>query len=115
LEIPNITNDAWTSYSSSALQHLAAATLRTIENRRTLVRAGTSGFTGIIDPNGKILTSLPLFTKGEITYDVPIYNDHKTFYTKHGQFMDNISSYLFLIIMLLTLISIINDRKRNRN
>ena len=111
----NITNDAWTNYSSAALQHLAAASLRTIENRRSLVRAGTSGFTGIIDPNGKILTSLPLFTKGEITYDVPIYHGHKTFYTKHGKFMDNISSYLFLIIMLIALMSRVNDKKRKHH
>ena len=33
----NITNDAWTDYSATALQHLAAASLRTIETRRSLV------------------------------------------------------------------------------
>ncbi|MBN2616768.1 MAG: apolipoprotein N-acyltransferase [Spirochaetales bacterium] len=96
----NITNDAWTTDTATALQHLAAASLRTIETRRSLVRAGTSGFTGVIDPNGEILASLPLFTKDLLTYDVPIYNDKITFYTKYGYLIDNVG-YLFLAISLL--------------
>ncbi len=108
----NITNDAWTSSSSSPLQHLAAASLRTIENRRSLVRAGTSGFTGVIDPNGKILESLPLFTEGELTYNVPVYDGHKTIYTKYGNIIDNIGYLLFFLTLLLALFKTINERKK---
>lgn len=106
----NITNDAWTQYSATPLQHLAAASLRTIETRRSLVRAGTSGFTGVIDPNGKIIGSLPLFEKGELTYDVPIYNGHITFYTKYGKIIDYSSYFIFCFIFLIVLIQIFTKK-----
>lgn len=99
----NITNDAWTQYSATPLQHLAAASLRTIETRRSLVRAGTSGFTGVIDPNGNIIASLPLFEKGELTYDVPIYNGHITFYTKYGNYIDYSSYFISIFFVILTI------------
>lgn len=109
----NITNDAWTDYTATALQHLAAASLRTIENRRTLVRAGTSGFTGVIDPNGEIIASLPLFTKDQLTYDVPIYNGDITIYTKYGKFIDY-TPYLFLLIsLILSIIKLVKSRIDN--
>jgi len=100
----NITNDAWTQYSATPLQHLSAAVMRSIETRRSLVRSGTSGFTGVIDPNGKIVASLPLFVKDELTYDVPIYNGHITFYTKFGKFMDNLGYIGLFIALILSLI-----------
>ena len=108
----NITNDAWTSFPATPLQHLAAATLRTIETRRTLVRAGTSGFSGVIDPNGQILDSLPLFTKDQLTYDVPVYSGEITIYTKYGKIADNSSYILFILIMAWAFIKFILRRNK---
>lgn len=108
----NITNDAWTSSPTAALQHLAAAALRTIENRRTLVRAGTSGFTGIIDPNGKIIKSLPLFVKDQLTYDIPIYNSKVTFYTRYGAILDLIPYILLSVVVLISIFLHILERKK---
>lgn len=108
----NITNDAWTSSPTAALQHLAAAALRTIENRRTLVRAGTSGFTGIIDPNGKIIESLPLFTKDQLTYDIPIYNEKITFYTQNGAILDIIPYILLCLIIFASISKHLIERKK---
>lgn len=108
----NITNDAWTSYPATALQHLAAASLRTIENRRSLVRAGTTGFTGVIDPNGVVLASLPLFTKAELTYDVPIYSGHITIYTKYGYIIDYIGYVLLLIVIISAILVQISEKRK---
>lgn len=93
----NITNVAWTSSHAAALQHVAAASLRTIENRRSLVRAGTSGYTAVIDPNGKILKALPIFTKAQLTYDVPIYNEKLTIYTRYGHKIEIFGIILFIV------------------
>lgn len=98
----NLTNDAWTKEEAASKQHLSAATFRSIENRRTMIRSGTSGYTCIIDPNGEILAELPLFTKGELTYDSPIYTGKITFYTKYG----NIIEKLLLIILFIQLLYI---------
>lgn len=109
----NITNDAWTLYSATPLQHLAAASLRTIETRRSLVRAGTSGFTGVIDPNGEIIASLPLFVKDELTFDVPIYDGHITIYTKIGSIID-LSCYIVLLgIMILAIVKLIIEKRKS--
>lgn len=97
----NLTNDAWSSEPACSKQHLAAAIFRSIENRRSFVRVGNSGFTCIIDPNGKILGSLPILTRGQITFDVPIYSDTKTFYTKYGNVFDKL---LLIAIAILSLI-----------
>ncbi len=111
----NITNDAWTQFSATPLQHLAAASLRTIETRRSLVRSGTSGFTGVIDPNGKIIASLPLFVKDELTFDVPIYDGHITIYTKYGSIIDFSGYFILLGILILGIISLILEKKKSVN
>ncbi|MGL1894002.1 MAG: apolipoprotein N-acyltransferase [Spirochaetaceae bacterium] len=109
----NITNDAWTDYPATALQHLAAASLRTIETRRSLVRAGTTGFTGVIDPNGKIVASLPLFTKDILTYDVPIYSEHITFYTRFGEIIDSLAYYILAFLLAFTIVIKIVKKKNS--
>ncbi|MGL1894003.1 MAG: apolipoprotein N-acyltransferase [Spirochaetaceae bacterium] len=95
--IINATNDAWSTEPSCSKQHLSASIFRTIENRRSFVRVGTGGYSGVIDPNGKILTSLPVLIRGQLSYDVPIYNEKTTFYTKFGDIIEKI----FLIILLI--------------
>jgi apolipoprotein N-acyltransferase len=106
----NITNDAWTDSPSAALQHLAAAAIRTIETRTSLIRSGTSGFTSIIDPNGKIIASLPLFVKDQLTDYVPIVSNNPTIYVKYGHLLDKLPYFLLFGIIILSVI--INIRKR---
>ncbi len=106
----NITNDAWTDSPSAALQHLAAAAIRTIETRTSLIRSGTSGFTSIIDPNGKIIASLPLFVKDQLTGYVPIVPNNPTFYVKYGDILDRLPYFVLLAIFIFSIV--INIKKR---
>ena len=76
-----------------------------------MVRAGTTGFTGVIDPNGQIIASLPLFTKAELTYDVPIYDGPLTIYTKYGQIIDKSPYVLLLVSFLLAIIRKFTTKK----
>ena len=50
----NITNDAWFKDTNAPFMHLQAAVFRTIENRRTLIRAANTGVSCIIDSYGRI-------------------------------------------------------------
>jgi apolipoprotein N-acyltransferase len=59
----NITNDAWFGRSPVAVQHLAMAALRAVENRAYLVRAANSGISAIIAPDGRIVSASGLFTR----------------------------------------------------
>lgn len=101
----NLTNDAWSKEPACSMQHLSAAVFRTIENRRSLVRSGTGGYTCVIDPNGNILKSLPILTKGQLTFDTPIYSGHKTFYTRYGNIIDKILIILLIILIVVKKLS----------
>lgn len=102
--IINMTNDAWSSEPACSKQHLAAALFRSIENRRSFIRVGTGGYTCIIDPNGKILDSLPILTRDYIVYDTPVYSGKVTFFTKYGPI---IQWFLIAIFSLLIVIKLL--------
>lgn len=69
----NLTNNSWSRTESAQTQHFAAARFRSIETRRTLVRATNSGLTSVVDPWGRLSASLPMFTPTVLRTDVPIY------------------------------------------
>lgn len=98
--IVNLTNDAWSTEEACSKQHLAASIFRSIENRRSFVRVGNGGYSAVIDANGKIIASLPILTRGQLTYDVPIYNSKTTFYTKYGNVFDKILISIFVLMII---------------
>ncbi|WP_053228426.1 apolipoprotein N-acyltransferase [Spirochaeta cellobiosiphila] len=98
--IVNITNDSWAFSVVSMMQHLSISTFRAVENRRSLVRSANGGMTAVVDPNGRILAEAEPFTKTHLTYDVPVYTDSLSVYTKFGDW----SGILFMILGLASLI-----------
>lgn len=55
------TNNASFRRSALARQHLAADQMRAAEQGRYLVRAAITGISAVIDPDGRVVSSLPLF------------------------------------------------------
>jgi apolipoprotein N-acyltransferase len=80
----NMTNDAWSRSVSCAMQHMSMAVFRAVENRRSVVRSTNAGITCIIDPNGRILSSLRPFTEGTLIGAVPVYTRDTTLYLRWG-------------------------------
>jgi apolipoprotein N-acyltransferase len=62
-----ITNDGWYGTSSAPYQHWAQAVVRAVENRRYLLRAATTGISGVIDPFGRVLRRSRLMTQDVLT------------------------------------------------
>ncbi len=64
-------NNAWYMDSSAAEKHFSMSRMRAIENHRYLIQAANTGISGIVDPNGKVVTRSTLnsrtVVKGAIT------------------------------------------------
>lgn len=81
----NLSNDSWSKTISGETQHLAAARLRTIETRRTLIRSTNAGVSTVINPWGQMDYTLPLFKADTVTATIPVYKrDTLTVYTILG-------------------------------
>lgn len=62
-----ITNDAWFERSAASLQHLQASVFRAVEGRHWVARSANTGWTGFIDPAGRLSrfpAQLPRFESG---------------------------------------------------
>ncbi len=76
-------NDAWFGRSMAPYQHEALALWRAVENRRYFVRAGNAGVTGVIDPLGRVVGRLGMFTEETLRAEIrPL--RMRTFYTRWG-------------------------------
>jgi apolipoprotein N-acyltransferase len=56
-------NDAWFGRSFAAAQHFEMARMRALEHGKMLIRSTNSGITGMIDHKGKVINTLPSFTR----------------------------------------------------
>ena len=83
----NITNDSWSKTRSAEIQHFAAASYLAIEFRTTLVRCANSGYSVVVNPAGKLVVDLPLFTESSCGTSVPVYERRATFYFVFGDWL----------------------------
>lgn len=76
-------NDAWFGATAAPYEHEALALWRAIENRRYFLRAGNAGVTSVVDPFGRVVKRLGLFTEETLQAEIrPL--RIRTFYTEHG-------------------------------
>ena len=78
-----VTNDGWFGESSAPFQHLRMGAVRSVENRRYMVRTANTGISAIIDPYGRIesRTSIGVRT---ILDGTAHFRSDLTFYTQYG-------------------------------
>ena len=96
----NLTNDAWFGRSVASRQHNLIASFRAIENRRFLLRSTNSGLTAIIDPTGKTIEELPIFTTTSLSKTIGLLNQQTIF----GKFATNRIWWLFYAYAIICLL-----------
>ena len=106
-----ITNDSWYGTSSAPYQHFAMAAVRAVENRRFLLRAATTGVSGIIDPYGRVLSRSKMMTQTYFTEMIAPINT-LTPYTRYGDYFPLASLTLAAIFLILSLAVRKNDNKK---
>lgn len=80
----NITNDAWFGRSSGPYQHFAASRFRAVEQGLPLVRAANNGISAIVDPYGRVVTSLGLDAVGVVDGPLPAATAKLPLYARIG-------------------------------
>jgi apolipoprotein N-acyltransferase len=79
----NVSDDGWYGDTSAPWQHLNMARMRAIENRRWLLRDTNNGVTAAIDPDGRVLQSIPRHRVDALAAQFG-FRDELTFYTAQG-------------------------------
>tara|TARA_Y100001936_G_C16093953_1_gene689680 strand:+ start:2245 stop:3801 length:1557 start_codon:yes stop_codon:yes gene_type:complete len=97
----NVTNDAWFGMSAGPYQHFASAQMRAVEEGLPLVRVANTGISGVIDPYGRVISSIGLGRQGavDVALPAPIL---PTFFARFG---NAIPMVLAILLCLTTTIS----------
>ena len=106
-----ITNDSWWDDSPGHRQHFEMSRLRAIETRRYILRAANGGFSGVIDPLGRVLEKTNYDERTAIKATVYAKSD-ETFYVKHGDYLARIAIVLTFVALLFSIISPVVRRFR---
>jgi apolipoprotein N-acyltransferase len=78
-----ITNDAWFGTTGAPYQHHLNVVFRAIENRVYFARSANTGISSLVDPNGRILITTPIYEQASFIGTVKPTPFH-TFYTRRG-------------------------------
>jgi apolipoprotein N-acyltransferase len=92
----NLTNDSWYGKSTEPVEHLALASFRSIEHRRSLVRATNTGISAFVDPVGRIVTRSGIWTRETLVARVPMMQG-RTLYSFLGDWLGWVCTLLSLI------------------
>ncbi len=104
----NLTFDTWFGSTHAPYQHHLIAAFRAIENRRYLIRCTNSGYTAVVDPTGRTIASIPMFTAGTLKTKVRLI-DEMTVYTAY---LGETPWWLLLVVALGLMV--MEARKRRR-
>jgi apolipoprotein N-acyltransferase len=97
----NISNDGWFGRSAAAEQHLHMARVRSVENRRWILRTTNNGYTVSIDPYGRIYAPLPPDVRAAV--DLPYdFRTDETIYTRFGDWFAWLCVLVSVILVALT-------------
>jgi apolipoprotein N-acyltransferase len=104
-----VTNDGWYLNTSGPYQHFHMSRARAIETGRPVIRVANTGISGVIDPYGRVLQTLPYGRSGVISSALPKALPYETLYLKLGN-----KIYWFCITFFILLYGILSFIRRRQ-
>ncbi len=98
----SISNDAWYGRTAAAFQHALMEVVRTVEERRPLLRAANTGISLVTDPYGNILNSTELFKQGFLLEDVWVAGNNTTLFSLYGNWFPWVCWLVTMIAFLFS-------------
>jgi apolipoprotein N-acyltransferase len=98
----NISNDGWYGDSGAYAQHLKQSRMRAVENNRWLLLDTNTGVTAAIDPNGRIVASVPRKIRTALRAPYALVNT-TTFYTRHGDWFAYACAIISVVALFMRL------------
>jgi apolipoprotein N-acyltransferase len=106
-----ITNDGWWGNTPGHKQHLSFASLRSIETRRSIARSANTGISCFVNQRGDIQQATKYWEQNVISQKINL-NSKVTFYTRFGDYIGRISSFVSVLFILLTIVFGIKNRNQ---
>ncbi len=94
----NLTNDSWYGDTIEPMEHLVLASFRSIEHRRSLVRATNTGISAIVDPVGRIDHRTVQWTRASLAGRIPLMRG-RTVYAVLGDWLGWVCAVITLVGM----------------
>ena len=98
-----ITNDGWWKNTAGYKQHFQYASLRAIEQRKSIVRSANTGISGVINARGDVLQQSKWDEAVCLTAKVDL-NNTVTFYSQFGDYIGRISLFIAAIFVFVSFV-----------
>lgn len=97
------TNDGWWDDTPGYKQHCSFASLRAIENRRSIARSANTGTSCFVNQRGDILKATEWWKKDVIKATLNL-NSEQTFFTTYGNVMGRSFAFVAALLILFTFV-----------
>ncbi|MDF9800365.1 apolipoprotein N-acyltransferase [Catalinimonas alkaloidigena] len=98
-----ITNDGWWGNTPGHRQHLAYATLRAIELRRSIARSANTGISAFINQRGDILQATQYWEQDVFRGTIMV-SEQLTFYARYGDYIARTTAWLSIFVFLAAVV-----------
>lgn len=98
-----ITNDGWWGDTPGYRQHQSFASLRAIENRRSVARAANTGSSCFVNQRGDILQPTKWWVEAAIKETLNL-NNEQTFYSRTGDSLGRVSGFVTVLLILFSFV-----------
>ena len=100
-----ITNDGWWKNTAGYKQHFQYASLRAIEQRKSIIRSANTGISAVLDQRGKVLQQSKWDESVCLESKVNL-NNKVTFYSQYGDYIGRLSLFIATILLFITFVRV---------